>query len=115
MTLSNRFPPAVKEFWIGHYTDMIDGRNDADCLHHILSPVSADYIPGDHNKSILNSSPLNNFRNHIGQPMHGREKESKLLKKTLEILVRNDYEFKEVDKKFYLIYERNYKQKTPHK
>ena len=108
--LKNRFPQWVFEWWngINWHTDFIDGRNDADALNHTISPLSDCYVPGKHNESILNSSPLNNFRNHIGQPMHGGEKESMFLNKTLKVLVLNGYEFRKIDSEFYKIYSRMY-------
>ncbi len=108
--LKNRFPPAVREFWIGWFTDMIDGRNDADCLHHIISPSSQNYVSGSHNKSILNSCPLNNNRTHLYNPeLHKSYKEKELLQKILELLVKLDYKFKPIDEEFYSIYRNNYK------
>jgi hypothetical protein len=63
----------------GYCIDWEDGRNDADCLHHILGRVS---------NSPYNAAPLNNFRTH--QPegrknldsIHSFECRSRLLKKT---------------------------------
>jgi hypothetical protein len=91
----------------GYCRDWEDGRNDADCLHHILGRVS---------NSPYNACPLNNFRNH--QP-EGRmqqnlpaitSKEAKLhyLIKTKAYLDslgykpdKKDLEFLEANKEYY--------------
>ena len=102
--LKNRFPDEVKEFWADWFTDMIDGMNDADCLHHIKSPCSVDYVAGDHNQSIFNSCPLNNFRNHIGHPMHLLEKERMLIDRVGKAVMERNYKPNERDCRFLKIY-----------
>lgn len=104
--LQNRFPPKVFEFWIGHYTCLLCGRNTADQLHHIISPTSHNYIKGKHNISILNSAHL--CRDcHINQPLQNNKMQKLLLNKTL-IITRN-YAFEENDKQFFKIYQEVYK------
>ena len=104
--LKNRFPKSVFEFWDGYYTDMIDGRNDADCLHHIMSQGSFNYKAGDFNKSIFNSCPLSNNRNHLyNTSLHKPETEKLLLKKVADVIMSTGYRLKDIDIEFY----RNYK------
>lgn len=112
--LKNRFPPAVKEFWIGHYTCLWCGQNTADALHHLISPTSAGYIKGDHNKSILNSMPICNHKCHLYNAELKKET-PRLLKLVLEEIVLKGYEFVGRDYQFYMVYSEMYKQKTPPK
>lgn len=101
MNLSNRFDKnEVKSFWAFHYFDIMDDKNDADCLHHIKSPQSQDYIEGEHNTSVLNSCPLNNFRNHIHKNLHDIKTETKLIKEVIRIALQNEYRFNEKDVEF---------------
>lgn len=105
--LSNRFPPEVKEWWMTYhsYTDMIDGRNDGDVLHHIKSPSSSDYVKGEHNTSILNSTMLNNFRNHIGNgKLHHKELEHELIMRTFDAVLDSGYMLDSKDEEFLTIY-----------
>lgn len=104
MALSNRFNEDVFAFWEGWYTDLIDFKNDANTLHHIISPSSMRYVAGKHNESIINSCPLNNNRNHLYQNMHNRDKEDLLLSRVITILKDNEYKLKEIDKKFLTTY-----------
>ena len=64
----------------------------------------------DFNKSILNACPIHNFGGcHIGNSeLHKIENEKKLLREVLELLVKNDCEFKEIDKEFYQVYKKLY-------
>jgi len=101
--LKNRFPPEVREFWesVSWHQDLWDGIYDADCLHHIKSPSSSDWKAGKHNKSILNSCPLNNFRNHIGNgEIHHINVEKELALRVLQSLQNYDYVLTEIDQKF---------------
>jgi len=83
--MRNDFPSKVYDlFDLGGYAlDWEDGRNDADCLHHIL---------GRESNSPFNAAPLNNLRNHLpegrGQlgAIHSREYRKKLLTKTKHYL-----------------------------
>lgn len=113
--LKNRFPERVEQFWIRSdylYDCAICGQNHADCIHHIISPTSFDYIPGNHNESIFNSCRLNNLNCHIGKPMQNRQLQEKLLKYTYNIvmeavdegwfqLLEKDYRFLKNYKQFY--------------
>ena len=105
--LKNRFPPEVKEWWLVHspYTDMWDGKNDGDVLHHIKSPSSWDYVPGKHNTSVFNSCMLNNFRNHIGNgKLHDPDIEKQLIERVARRIVKSDYIIKEIDGEFLKTY-----------
>jgi len=106
--MKNDFSDKVRELFIidGSYSrDWEDGRNDADCLHHILGRVS---------NSPYNAAPLNNFRNH--QPegrknlpsIHSFEVRKKYLLKTKRFLdkigykpTKEDLIFLETNKKYY--------------
>jgi len=101
--LKNRFPKSVKEWWViwSPYTDMWDGQNDGDVLHHIKSPSSMDYKSGVFNTSLFNSTLLNNFRNHIGNgKIHSKENERELLKRTFTRVSNSEYEMKDIDIEF---------------
>ena len=109
--LKNRFSQKVFEFWkgIGWRYDLIDDHNDADCLHHIISPSSRFFKKGDFNKSIFNSCPLNNFRNHLYNPsLHKPETEKRLLKKVAQIIMDNGHKITERDARFYKEYKELY-------
>ena len=89
----------------GYMRDWEDGRNDADCLHHILTRVSS---------SPYNAAPLNNRRNH--QPegrkflpaLSSKEVISKYLKKTKRYLDSIDYKPTEKDIEFLEKYKEYY-------
>ncbi len=103
--LKNRFTEEVKEFWAFWFQDLWDGKNDADCLHHIKSPSSSDYKSGKHNQSVLNSCPLNNFRNHIGNGIiHNKNVEVELCMRVLKVVQDKQYVLKDNDLKFLEVY-----------
>ena len=90
----------------GYCVDWEDGRNDADCLHHIL---------GRESNSPYNACPLNNFRTHQPEgrkgllPLSSQSVRSKYLKKTKVYLdsidykpTENDLKFLETNKKYYV-------------
>lgn len=106
--MNNDFSEATRElFSQGSYVqDWEDGRNDADCLHHILKRIS---------NSPFNACPLNNFRNHQpegrkGLPaLHSFEVQKKYLLKTKAYLESINYKptlkdlnFLEANKKYYV-------------
>jgi len=110
--LQNRFGLKVEQFWNGWYTCLECGKNHADCLHHCISPTASCYIKGDHNTSIFNSVPLNNYECHIGKPLQNISLQKKYLKRTAEIvaealqngeygLTKKDYAFLRVYKDMY--------------
>jgi len=112
--LKNRFPIKVFEEWMTNdwFECLICKENSFDCLHHILSESTKYFIPGNHNKSILNSCPLHNDKCHLynGAVLHTREMISKLLNKVEWILMKQGYQFTEVDKQFKEIYNKLYEQ-----
>ena len=105
MSLSNRFNEDIFAFWEGWYTDLIDFKNDANTLHHIISPGSMRYVSGTHNESIINSCPLNNHRNHLHKNMHNREKEDMLIRRVILVLKDHGYKLKDKDQEYLRIYE----------
>jgi hypothetical protein len=107
--LSNRFPEEVREFWIGWYKCLICGKNHADCLHHIISPSSQNYMPGEHNKSIFNACPVNNWDCHIGKPLHTAQIQAQLIRRVKKIIDKSDYKLNKLDKKFLQVYEEYYR------
>ena len=101
--LSNRFnQEELASFWAFNYWEV--GSSDSDCFHHIKSPQSTDYVAGEHNTSILNSFPLNNFREHIGKPLHDIAKEKEMIEKVIKVALNSHYGFKEKDIEFLKIY-----------
>jgi hypothetical protein len=92
MALKNRFPTKVINFWIGWTFDLSElGHRTSNALHHIISPGSNRYKEGEFNESIFNSCPIDNFKNHIGQAMHYKEKEDLLLERVITVLIDHDY------------------------
>jgi len=88
------------------YACMICGKNQIDCLHHILSESSRLYIDGAHNESTYNSSPVHNQICHIGNEafLYDSDNIKMLLKKTRDALTEMGYSPKPVDKEFLRIY-----------
>lgn len=90
--LKNNFSEETRELFVWNYECWISGKNNADCLHHILGRVS---------NSPLNACPLNNFETHIGNGTLSQfEVRKKLLKKTYDYLMANEYVLTKEDKKF---------------
>lgn len=111
--LKNRFPENLKYEWQFWYECMFCGKNGWDALHHIITPTNHEYVPGNHNRSILNSCPIHNFKSddeavqncHIGNESELHKQIPKLLSKTLHALIyEQGYILKEVDLKFLSIY-----------
>jgi len=103
--LQYRFSEIDKEVWMFWYRCMWCGKNQWDCLHHIISPSSMDHKHGDFNASILNSSAMHNNRCHLDNgELHHRDVEIKLLKKTLKMLMIKGYKLTETDKEFQKVY-----------
>lgn len=105
--MKNDFTKKTRELFDfgGYSSDWEDGRNDADCIHHILGRVSS---------SPYNAAPLNNRRNH--QPegrkhlpaIHSFPVRSKYLNKTKRYLDsiwytpdETDLAFLDINKKYY--------------
>jgi len=92
MKLRNNFSTEDRELWIWWYTCFYCGKNQWNCLHHILGRSSS---------SILNSAPLHNIGCHIGNgKLATFEVQKKLLKKTYEYLMSNGYSLTEDDTMF---------------
>jgi len=116
MKLSNRFSPKVEQFWkslgwwecLSNWNGKFCRKNHADCLHHIISPSSSGYIKGNHNESIYNSAPVNNWNCHIHKSMHIEKNERELLKEVKSILDRELYIPDDNDKKFLEVYKDYY-------
>lgn len=106
--LSNRFSKETRWEWEDWHQCMVCGENRWDALHHIMSPSSIRFVEGKHNTSILNSSPIHNFKCHIGNEGWLRKNEGYLLKRTLSALERMGYELSDKDEKFLNIYKSLY-------
>ena len=115
--LQNRFPEDLKYEWQFWFSCMLCGKNGWDALHHIINPTNSEYIAGDHNRSILNSCPIHNFKSddeatqncHIGNESELHKQIPQLLNKTLHALIyEQNYTLKEVDQKFLSIYLKHY-------
>jgi len=102
--LKNRFPIAVRSFWEGNgwYTCIKCDQNNADQLHHIISPTANCYIKGEHNRSIFNSCPIC-WKCHAN-PMQSDYNHWRLTAKVKEIVLRaianEELELKPIDISF---------------
>ncbi len=100
-SLKYRFNSIDKEVWCFHNRCMWCGKNQWDCLHHIISPSSRGHKPGKFNASLLNSSPMHNRGCHIDNgELHHRDVEIKLLEKTMTVFSYEGYKMTELDKEF---------------
>ncbi|MDF1498541.1 MAG: hypothetical protein P1P85_04285 [Patescibacteria group bacterium] len=115
--LQNRFPENLKYEWQFWNECMVCGKNGWDALHHIITPANSEYISGEHNKSILNSCPIHNFRSdestvkncHISNESELHKQIPNLLCKTIHALVyEQNYKLKKIDKQFFSIYSKFY-------
>ena len=116
----NRFDVKDKEVWMDNDKCWECLMNQPDCLHHIIcNSCKSIYTAGNHNSSILNSAPLHNYSHpnsqsgktcHIGNEAHLYKEETirKLLKKTYQYLLRNNYKFKDKDLEFMKVYKKYY-------
>lgn len=105
--LQNRFAEQDRAEWVYHYSCHLCERNRWDVLHHIISPSVRWYVPGDHNKSVLNSAPLHNYPCHIGNEAElGREETiQRFLRQTFSVMTEdNDRRLTHVDKMFVRTY-----------
>lgn len=105
--LKNRFPERINQFWIGSnywYECAICGQNHSDCIHHIISPASFNYVAGKHNESIFNSCRLNNENCHLYKPMQNTELQRELLRRTYKIVMEEGAILTKDDYSFLLIY-----------
>jgi len=100
MILKNSFSPETREIWIWWYSCFYCGKNQWDCLHHILGRASS---------SILNSAPLHNDVCHLNNgKLATFDIRKKLLKKTLEFLKKNKYVLTDDDIQFMQQYKKYY-------
>lgn len=107
--LQNRFPENLKYEWQFWYSCMVCGQNSFDALHHTISPPCRVYIKGEHNKSILNSCPICNFKCHIGNESYLHKIIPSLLVKVKNALLDDlGYKLKPVDKDFLEVYKNLY-------
>ena len=101
MKLKNDFIEETRELFTWNQECWICNQNHWDCLHHILNRVS---------NSPLNAAPINNFDCHVGNGKLSQfEIRRKLLKRTLNYLLENDYELTKKDKDFMKKYNKYYK------
>ena len=81
--------------------------NHWNCFHHIMG---RDEGRTKAESSILNAAPLNNFECHL--QVHGKlmteENQKLLLHKTMRYLLKQGYEFNEIDKLFIEKYKHMY-------
>ena len=116
MSLANRFPNSVFGEWSHWYTCLECGSNKGDALHHIISPSNKHYTKGNHNRSVLNSALLCNFKCHLYNPeLHKEYKTRDFLGKTFMIMTNNGYQLKEIDHKFIENYKHLYYEKRGNK
>jgi len=105
--MRNNFTQETRDlFDMGGYAiDWEDGRNDADCIHHIMKRSS---------NSAYNAAPLNNIRTHQpegrkGLPsIHSEITIRKFLNKTKRFLDEIGYQPNEEDLKFLQINKKYY-------
>lgn len=96
----NNFTEESRELFFWNHVCWYCNRQHANCLHHILGRVS---------NSPLNAIPLNNFECHIGNgKLSLFDNQKKMLKKTLEFLLENDYKLTLKDKEFQKKYKKYY-------
>jgi hypothetical protein len=107
--LKNRFPNKVFTAWNDWYYCLECGENTGDALHHIISPSNKHYVKGYHNKSVLNSALLCNFKCHLYNPeLHKEYKTKEYLTKTFMIMNEKKYDFDEIDLEFLTTYKHLY-------
>ncbi len=108
MKLSNDFNKQQLNIWFNYnYECWHCGKNHWNCFHHVQGRGNTD---SKAESSILNAAPLNNFECHL--PIHGElrteENQKILMQKTMRYLLKQGYEFNEIDKEFILKYKKYY-------
>ncbi len=105
--LQNRFSQKTRMEWLYWNSCMVCGRNQQDILHHIISPSSQHFVIGEHNTSVFNSSPVHNFKCHIGNEswLYDEKNITKLLNKTANAMLFLDYNTNKNDEEFLRIYD----------
>lgn len=108
--LKNRFnQDRLRTVWAFTHRCLWCGKTGFNAFHHIISPSSPNYRAGKFNSSILNACPIHNHKCHLYNPeLHKPENEKMLLNKVLELLVKTDIEFDEIDKEFFRTYKEFY-------
>lgn len=106
--MHNDFNVTELNRWFGdNYECWLCGRNHWDCFHHIMGRGGGITKA---ESSILNAAPLNNFECHLR--VHGKlvteESQKVLLQKTMRHLLKQGYEFNEIDKEFIMKYKKYY-------
>ncbi len=100
MNMKNNFTDKTRELFFWNKECWWCERPHANCFHHILNRVS---------NSPLNAAPINNFECHIGNgKLSLFDIKKKLLKKTLEFLLKTDYKLTKEDKQFKKKYNKYY-------
>ena len=100
MKCKNDFKEKDRELFFWNRECWVCGKFHTDCLHHIMGRAS---------DSPLNAAPLNNFDCHIGNgKLSLFEVKKRLLKKTLDYLLENDYVLTKKDKEFKSKYKKYY-------
>lgn len=106
--MKNGFNSEELNRWFAYnYSCWYCHRNHWDCFHHIMGRNEG---RGRAESSILNAAPLNNFECHLrihGQLMKENQ-QKKFLHKTMRYLLKQGYEFNEVDKEFIIKYKHLY-------
>jgi hypothetical protein len=94
--LARWYMDAYNCFWCEINEPDMNKWNSGDCFHHILGRR------GNYNNSILNSFFINNDMCHLPRHPMLRKKENKIrmLKKTIEWLAKQGYEFTKLDTNF---------------
>ena len=96
--MANEFDRDELQKWFGEVNCFWCRKWHADCFHHIMGRGRSD----NHNDSILNACPINNFDCHINihSILKKEENQKMLLQKTLQHLLDNGYKFNDNDKMF---------------
>ena len=97
----------LSRWFIDNYECWHCGMNHWNCFHHAVGRGNGD---SKCESSILNAVPLNNFDCHLR--IHGQlrkdENVEKMLQKTMRYLLKNGYDFNEIDKEFIAKYKKYY-------
>lgn len=100
MNSKNNFTEETKKLFIWNTKCFFCSKEHANCFHHTLGRVS---------NSPLNLCPINNFDCHIGNgKLSHTATIKKLLHRTLEYLLRSDYQLTEEDREFMKEHEEYY-------
>ena len=105
----------MRAVWLYWYDCLICGRNRIDALHHVLSPSTRLYVPGEHNRSVLNACPIHNFKCHIDNEayLHQDNVLRGILLRILEALSFLEYVPNELDRAFFRVYRPLFTESVP--